>query len=497
VSEDARGDGLTTAQFIASRVIDGNGHDLGGDATLQDPELDVLEYLERGETGDAKLLATIYEGKLAYDHSLREWYIWQGHYWQQDRVGLAYDLVSNQIAALYLETAADLRKQGKNELSQSCTTRANRLRDRRRVDNVLYLAARPYLGITGDEWDRDPWVLGCTNGVVDLRDGSFRDGKPGDFIKSVCPTEWVGIDTPCSLWEQFLSDVFKGDPDLIAFVQRLLGYALTGLTWEHVFPILHGDGRNGKDTLLETLRRVLGASIATTSEADALMSVGKEQSNGPKPFVYDMRGKRLVWCSESKEGRRLDVGLLKRLTGGNTLKVRTLHSKPIEFEPSHLVLLVTNHKPHITADDQAIWDRVHLIPFKQRFVDDPNQGEKQKDPEMKEKLIGEAPGILAWLVRGCLAWRCQGLQPPAIVKVATEEYRGEEDTIGQFIEERCITGQQYEVKAGDLYKVYQDWAKEYGMQTMSLTAFGKRIKRKFSSRLSAGVIYEGLGLLAT
>jgi putative DNA primase/helicase len=278
------------------------------------------------------------------------------------------------------------------------------------------------------------------------------------------------------------------------FIQRLFGYGITGQTTEHILPIMCGDGRNGKGTMMEVLGDILGSDLAISTQADAIMDVGKS-GDGPKPFVYALRGKRLVWASESNEGRRINSGLVKQLTGGDRLNVRTLHSKPVEFHPTHKILLITNHKPHLSADDQALWDRVYLIAFNQRFIDRPQKAnEHPRDKNLKAALLAEAPGILAWLVRGCLEWQRVGLLPPAEVLTQTEEYRAEEDTIGLFIDEKCYLSPDYKVRAAELYKAYQEWSKDSGLSAMTGTLFGKRVKKRFDSTISHGTWYIGIGL---
>jgi putative DNA primase/helicase len=458
----------------------------------------VLSALGRGETGDAELLEALYAGLIVYDHAASGWYLWGGHSWQPDRTGAVYRLVSNQVAANYLTRAASERAESNDELAKKLADRAGALRNRKRVENVLFLAARqPKLAITGQEWDRNPWLLGVQNGVLDLQSGQLNPGWPDDYVRSVAPTAWEGSDAPAPRWAQFIAEVFGEDAGLVSFLQALLGYGLTGLTREHVLPILFGGGRNGKGTLLETLGDVLGQDLAISSQADALMDVRQGGGDGPQPFVFALRGKRLVWASESSEGRRINAGLIKQLTGGDRLNVRTLHGKPVEFKPSHLLLLLTNHKPHISADDQSMWDRVLLIPFTRRFVDNPAPGEYKRDPALREKLLAEAPGILAWLVRGCLEWQRDGLNPPPTVQAATVAYREEEDEIGLFIGECCVIGDKCEVRAGDLFAEYSRWAKVGNLKGMTQTAFGTRIKKRYASSNTTGyVIYKGLGLLA-
>lgn len=466
------------------------------------PNGKVLDALGRGETGDAELLEALYSGLIAYDHAESTWYLWAGHYWQPDRRGAVYRLVTNRVAARYLGAAAEARQKGDDELEGKLTARAGALRNRRRVENVLFLGARQLgLAVAGDEWDKEPWLLAVANGVVDLRTGQLGAGRPADYLRSAAPTAWAGLDAPAPQWEAFLRGVFASDTDLIAFMGRLLGYGLTGLTREHVLPILYGEGRNGKGTALETLKTTLGRDLVLPTLSDALME-NQRGGDGPQPYVYAMRGKRLVWASESKEGRRIDAGLVKLLTGGDTLNPRTIYGKPTMFDPTHLLLLLTNHKPHIAADDQAVWDRVLLVPFTQRFVDEPGPGEHKRDPVLGEKLQQEAPAILAWLVRGCLEWQRRGLDAPAAVRAATTDYRHEEDTVSQYISECCLTGNDakgkpYEVRAGDLFADYKLWCIGADVTHISLTAFGKDMRKRYQTDSKTGYVrYLGIGLAA-
>jgi len=277
-------------------------------------------------------------------------------------------------------------------------------------------------------------------------------------------------------------------------MHRLLGFGISGLTIDHLFPIFWGEGRNGKSTLLEVLGDVLGHDLATSSQADALMDAAKG-GDGPKPFIFGMRGKRIVWATESNEGRRINEGLVKQLTGGDRLNVRTLHSKPVEFKPSHLLMLMTNHKPHISADGSAIWDRVYLIPFVMRFIDNPKaENERKRDPNLKETLQAEHPGILAWLVRGFMDYLKNGINPPDCILNATQAYREEEDTTGLFIAEKCLIAPDCEVKSSVLYREYSDWCKDSAIQPMSITAFSKLMKKKYPARKRSGIVYSGIGL---
>jgi putative DNA primase/helicase len=458
------------------------------------PEGFVLECLHEEEYGDARLFARLYQGRLLYDHSIKTWFVWGGHAWYPDKTNLIRQLVAGQLARQYLHLAADLSPETKTQkLVDHLTSRTYALRRLNRCNNVIQFATS-MLGITGDEWDTDPWLLGVQNGVIDLRSGKMRAGRPEDYIRTICPTTWKGIDAPAPRFEQFIRDIFNEQDDIAAFVQRLLGYSITGLTVEHIFPVLWGEkGRNGKDTLLETIKRVLG-DLADTVSTDVLLATNTR--GGAQPHLCDLQGKRLVWASETDLNARLNAAQIKLITGGGTIKTRPLYGNMIEFQPSHLVLLITNFKPKANADDDALWNRMVLLPFTLRFVAEPGApDERQRDPHLIDKLATERSGILAWLVRGCLAWQRTGLAIPDGVKASTEAYREEEDIIGQFVDECCVIHSHASVTASALYNAYREWSDNAGMTPLNQINFGKRMGKRFErKRLESRFQYLGVGL---
>jgi putative DNA primase/helicase len=376
--------------------------------------------------------------------------------------------------------------------------RACTLRYHNRTKNVLNYAAS-LMGIKGDQWDSDPWLLGVQNGVIDLKTGQFRAGCPEDYIRKVAPTEWrAGAAAP--RWEQFLREIFDGVEAMSTFLQRLLGYGITGLTEQHILPILWGKGRNGKDTLLETLAAVLGA-LASAGNNDLLIDQGTNHAGQASPHLYDLIGRRLVWVSETREGARLNVNQIKALTGGGRITARPLYGHPVEFLPSHLIILQTNHRPSVStsSDDYALWQRLLLVPFTVSFVPNPAApDERPQDPHLREKLGAEKSGILAWLVEGCLQWQKDGLNPPATVTAATREYQRDEDQLQQFIDERCCEGGSYRVEATAIFQAHEGWAKENGLPAISRQLFGRRLGKKFEKKHTAtGTVYLGIGLLTT
>jgi len=466
------------------------------------PVEELVKALEQEEDGDAHVFATLFKGQVAYDHSQQKsgWHLWNGVFWEQDEINAVINLLRTEVAAQYVYVAGDLMKSDKPEAAKAYGKRAERLHTRRRKEHVLWAAASlPEIALSGEEWDSNPWLLGTVNGVVDLQTGEFRSGRPTDWIKTVSPTEWQGLDVPCPRWEQSLREIFDGDTELISFFHRLLGYGITGLNIEHAFPVLWGpQGRNGKTTVLEALSHVLGPDMTMSIPSNELMhSYSKGGAGGPQPFIYKLRGKRMVWSSETNPDRRLDAETVKLLTGGDKIHARAMYASPIEFTPSHLLLLLTNYRPKIEAADNAIWDRVHLIPFKMRFVERPQrENERPRDANLQRKLREESPGILAWLVRGCLEWqRAGGLQAPESVRAATDEYRDEEDTVTQFIDEHCVISPDARVGHRELYKEYTRWAKDLHLWASGSRDFGIVLKERFQPRkTNTGVTYFGIGL---
>jgi len=453
----------------------------------------IFDALSRNEAGDADFFVEMNWGRLVYDHASATWFTWAGHYWKCDTTEQALTYVS-EVAKPYV---AEMKRQawgragaemaGHNktadeaaELEKALAKRVRELHTVRRRKDILHLAraGANSLGISGDEWDADPMSLAVQNGVVDLRTGAFRDGRSGDYFKTFAPTPWEGIDAPCPIWEAFLDSTFAGDNDLVAFKSRLLGYAITGKTTEAVLPVFWGDGRNGKTVELQAVADTLGPDFSGPLEGELLLENRfKRPSGGPSSDLMYLRGKRLTWLSETNENRRLNSGKVKLLTGGDLITGRAPHAiRQITFPPTHKSFLCTNHRPKADAQDAALWHRVLLIPFNMAFVTnpDPNKpNERLADPDLSEKLKAERPGILAWLVRGCLEWQRQGLNPPESVRAATKEYQDANDTIKAFLEEKCTEGPGKTVRAEAFYKAYQAWAEGNGEKPVTSTKFGR------------------------
>lgn len=480
------------------------------------------------QKGCADLFVRLNLGKFCFDHADGLYYRFRGHYWIAEDIGQPVRAV-DEVQALFIRAAAEVGgdvliigqkvKTAANEVEHEKLTRqvkglevtekvlkgiSKKLGSLMFRKQVVEFAAQGAgtLGINGTQWDQKPWDLACKNGVINLKTGYFRPGRPEDYIKSPCPTEYEPA-AGCPRFSQFLDEIFAGDKELIEFTRRVFGMALIGDSFQkqHLI-ILSGIGRNGKDTLISIISYVLGPHLSGVIAPETLLDNGKygrRSASGPSPDIMRLRGLRVAWASETSQGRRFDAGKAKMITGGGSLVGRPPYGRrEIEFNQSHLIFLLTNHRPHAPVDDYAFWKRIKNIPFTQRFVDDPTEpNDHLRDRDLPEKLRAEAQGILRWMVDGCLVFQKEGLNDPQAVRAAGEEYRRAEDTLQDFIDETCIIDKTMSCRAGSLYQQYKSWASDNGMRPMTMTAFGTQITQRGFEKRKVGVMkYIGIGLPA-
>jgi len=380
--------------------------------------------------------------------------------------------------------------------------RIQKLRKRNGRDSCLLFSrscANP-ITITGDETDINPWLLGCKNGVLDLRSGDFRDGRYEDMITKACPTEWKGYDTPCDEFIKWLMEIFEDNSEIVSFIQRALGYAITGLNTEHFLLVLTGQGRNGKGTLVEILTYVLGSIAGAIQSEMLLANKNSKNTAGPSPDIMGLKGMRLAFASETDDGQRFSPSRVKWLTGGDELVGRAPHDKyETRFKPTHTLILLTNHVPHVSPDDFAFWERIFLIPFNLSFVKRTNlaPNERPAIPGLADKLKKEACGVLAWLVKGCLLYQKHGLNPPEKITSTTNEFRRKEDLLADFIDEMCHVSPDASVRATDIYDKFKTWYEENISKKypISQKRFGEMMGRRFEKRKTSGnFYYDGVGI---
>ena len=302
---------------------------------------------------------------------------------------------------------------------------------------------------TSDEWDQDLWALNTPGGVIDLRTGALRHHVRADRMTKVATAMPQG---DCPTWRQFLVTATGNDPELQAYLARMVGYALTGVTTEHALFFLYGTGANGKSVFVNTLAAILG-DYAANAPMDTFMATQGERH---PTDMAGLRGARLVTSIETEQGRRWAESRLKALTGGDKISARFMRQDFFEFTPQFKLVVAGNHKPAIRTIDEAMRRRLHLMPFTVTIPP------KERDKTLPERLLAERDGVLAWAVQGCLEWQQIGLQPPAAVMAATEEYFEAEDALGRWLEECCDLGPNRTVTSADLFAAWKLWAEANG-----------------------------------
>jgi P4 family phage/plasmid primase-like protien len=440
------------------------------------------------DLGNAERLVHRHGKIIRYVPAWKKWLKWDGRRWKIDDELAVPGLVKETIRSILNEAAFTDDLATRRALAEWALMSENH----RQMEAVMKLAASEAAVVIQIEClDRDPWLLNCANGTIDLRTGELRSHRPEDYITKLCPVVYDPA-AKCPLWEDALALVFDGRASLIRYWNQLCGCCLTGSVSEQILPILYGRGENGKSTLLNTLLAMLGLDYAIKAPHNFLM---KKKHEAHPTELADLFGKRLVVATETGEGTWMDEVRVKELTGSDVIRARRLYENNWQFKPTHKILLCTNHKPVIRGTDHAIWRRIHLIPFGVKIPAD------RKQKNMPDRLAAEYPGILAWCVKGCIEWqRDGGLEPPDEVRFATDRYREGEDHLAGFLAERCtlMPGEdRVRVKANTLFEAYKKHAEHAGETPISLRSFGERITAMgVEKKTSNGVWYLGIGLRA-
>lgn len=375
------------------------------------------------DTGNAHRLGYHFADRIKYVEKWQMWIVYTGKVWERDEAGvrmLALGMQMREKIKLELGLVPKLRKPAIYGWHKQSGATA-------RIRAAIDLAkALPGVTVEHERLDQHPFLLNCKNGTVDLVSGKLRRHDPADLLTKILPWAYDSK-AKAPKFEKFLKTVMP-NVETRSFLQRFAGYCATGDVSERMFVILHGGGRNGKSVFLRCLQRALGP-YATSAAPGLLMA--KEQDAHPTE-VADLRGVRLAVASEVRKGRVFDEEAVKRLTGNDRLKARFMRENFWEFDPTHKLLIAANHKPRVRDASDSFWDRIALVGFDVRI------SEAKLDLKLPSKLDEEMQGILAWIVEGCRLWREIGLQPPAVVKQATKEYRESEDVVGKFFNERCV-----------------------------------------------------------
>lgn len=424
--------------------------------------------------------------QLRYVHGLG-WHVWDGSRWLLDeqRVDLAYAVRTVKTALQALESmSGDERDDLYKDIRKSESASG--------LEGMLKIAsALDPISTASKALDADPHKFNTPEGTLDLLEGTVSPCSRADLITKVAgaglPEDGDEEPAGAEEWDAFLRRILP-DQEVREFVQRLFGYAMLGKVTEHVMPIFTGTGANGKGTLRDALMAAFGDYAIEVDPA--ILMESKHERHGA--FKMRLRGARLTFCSETEKGKRFAEATMKRLVGGDPIEANLMHKNPITFDPSHTLIMLTNHLPLVSGDDPAVWRRILVVPF------DVVIPESERDSALPDRLKKAAPAVLEWAYAGWLDYQEQGLNPPEIVRIKTEEYKASSDVLGRFLDERTIASPHASVPARELFTAWTSWCHASGEQACSEVEFSKSMTARgmASKRTKVGKVYTGVMLAA-
>jgi putative DNA primase/helicase len=420
------------------------------------------------------------------------WHHWDGKRWKGDPDNAA-------ITGLVIDTMRTIRDEAIDDSRSGIKAALDRIKWANTSLNIGKITACIAIASTyahvrkeADELDVPKYLLNCSNGTLDLRTGKLREHSKEDYLTKCIEIDYER-DAPCPFWEETMALAFEGNTELIEFMQRALGYSLSGSTSEQCLFICWGpSGNNGKSTILETVQDIMGDYA---SMSDMVVITSSQMSNRVASSMARLQGTRLVSMNEAEENQKISEGVVKQLTGGDTVEACKKYKEPFTYKPGFKLWIRTNDKPTISGNGDAIWRRIKLIPFVHPI---PPERRKRRD-QVDALLRSEYAGILAWLVRGCMVWAADGLRSPKAVNAATSSYRSEMDMVRQFMDECILEGDW--VARREVYRVFLAWCKDNGIRNiMSSASFGRRFAKKLAmeqTREKRGSDYVWLGVELT
>lgn len=435
------------------------------------------------DAGNAERLFALHGDDYRYVGRWDSFVIWDGARWVEDHRNRMLDFVRSTARAVYRQAE---RLEGEQRAHYAKISA--RLESSGGAEGALKFAGAIQESVVlPDEFDQHPYLFNCLNGTIDLRTGELRQHRRENLLMKVAPVEY-DPQADCPRFKQFLAEVFEPHPDVIPWLQKALGYSLTGSVREQCFFICWGTGGNGKGTLHNTLAELIGdygqaMDIRSLAEAQA-------RPDSPSEYIARLHGVRFAKAEEPSERFVLNTALIQWLTGDDILSARRLYQNSFQFQPTHKIWILTNPKPVIRSTDPSIWRRVKFIPFTVCF-------EGREDKTLRDKLRAERPGILRWLVEGAVRWYAEGLGQCETVEAATQAYREESDVVARFLSECCAIEDNAESLARPLYQAYRRWAEDGGERPLSDKRFSARLAEKGYERRHSrrGTVYAGVRLL--
>lgn len=491
--DEQRGD-YTYGDMTINRAVESCQNEFIPESTDTDFQIFIMEEAVKpakkdkrysyDDTGNAERMKDLFGENIRFNYTSNTWMYYDGKRWRNDDTGrmkILTDKVVDNMKNEKLFVADGIDQEDMEKF------RYRHWKDSRNHNKKVNMMkeCEHLLPVTNETFDNDFNLFNVQNGFVNLKAGKLNDHERTNYFTKISNVEYTDK-ADCPKWDEFLDDIFLGNQELVRFIQRAVGYSLSGYTSEQVLFVLYGNGRNGKSVFLDILNEVFG-SYSTNIQPQAIMA-GKNNSDA-SPEIAKLDGARLVTTTEPNEGERFDEGLLKQLTGGDRVSARKLYENEFEFTPQFKLWMATNHKPYVRGRDEGIWRRFIIIPFDKQIP------LHEVDRDLTKKLKRELPAIMRWCVDGFLEWQRIGLSEPAIIKEQRDEYRVEMDSIAMFIEECCDVNPLQKIKASELFNAYDQWAKENHQHIMSSTKFGREMAKRYERKKYQGNnFYYGLNI---
>ncbi len=446
---------------------------------------DTVKNYSFDDTGNSDRFVDLFGEDMRYNYADKRWLYWDERRWHSDLGNVIFSAIDKAVDSMGAEMKY-YEQQEDEDMAKAFQKHVKYSRSHKGKEQ-LKKEAEHRLPIMPHQLDKHKMAFNVPNGILSLKTGELMPHDPKWLITKVSFVEYSD-NADCPQWRKFLDEIFGGDKELIRYIQKAVGYSMTGQTGEQCVFFLYGTGRNGKSTFLDVIRDIMG-DYAANIQPETIM-VKHSQGNAINSDIARLKGARFVTSVEPNEGMRINEGLLKQITGDDVVTARKLYGDEFEFKPEFKLWMATNHKPIIRGTDTGIWRRIHMIPFTVQIP------EGKVDRKLKYKLEREYPAILRWAVEGCLLWQQEGLFMPKAVLEQVREYRREMDVVSAFIEDRCEVGEGYYVKSSELYAAYFAWCDGNNEYKMSNTKFSTEVAKTFTKKKQPdGIYFLGIKLI--
>ena len=471
----------TLTKTIGSNGIDATNEDIRliVDEVFIDP---LRKRYELTDLGNKERFLDLYGKKIRFYSNCDRWLVWDGARWVEDTYGILIQSFAEESVKSILKMDNAFNWDAVQKHHKTSATRT-------KINAFLALAQKDScVNVKADALDHDPMLLCCQNGTLDLSTGKLREFAPSDMITKMCGTAYNPT-CPTPLFSKFICEIVCGDVELLSYIQKIIGYSLTGKTSEQELYFWTGKGANGKSTLLSILLAMMGDYAKSTRAK----TFAKKPSSAVENDLAALCGARMVATSELDAGTVFSDSTIKSLTGDDAISVRFLFKEYFHYVPTYKIIIAANHKPTIYDTSYAMWRRIRVIPF------DYTASEEEKDIYLKDKIIAnELPGVLAWAVEGCLKYQREGLIPPSSVLAATERFKEESNPMGIFLMDCCVIGEEQSAYNKILRNRYTDWCKKMACQPISQAQFSEALEALGFAKKRGGThgeyVWYGVGL---